>query len=76
MIKSDRRLTFEEFYPILRDSVLGVCYLHMKSIAHRDIKPLNIMKIGKRYVIADYGEGINLNYREQHLKTLQFQQGS
>ena len=37
----------------------------MNSIAHRDIKPGNIMKLySNRYVLADYGEGENLSYEK------------
>ena len=37
--------------------------MHSKNITHRDIKPLNIMKLkNNHYSLADYGEGINLNY--------------
>ena len=58
-------LTFFEFFPIFRDSILGLIYMHINSIAHRDIKPGNIMKMGdNRYVIVDYGEGRNLIYQE------------
>ncbi len=56
---------FLEFVPILRDSILGLIFMHLNNIAHRDIKPGNIMKMNKnRYCIADYGEGVNLNYQE------------
>ena len=54
---------FVEFFPILRDSILGVIFMHINNIAHRDIKPGNIIKMdNNRYCIVDYGEGINLSY--------------
>ncbi len=35
----------------------------MNAIAHRDIKPGNIMQLNKnKYALADYGEGENLAY--------------
>ena len=56
----------ETFFPLLRDSVLGLCYLHFNNIIHRDIKPENIMCYELKnknfnYKIADFGLGINLN---------------
>ena len=56
-----------QFFPIFKDSILGLVFMHINNIAHRDIKPGNIMKMsGNRYCIADYGEGINLTYQEQY----------
>ena len=48
---------------------MGLIFMHINNIAHRDIKPGNIMKMGEnRYVIVDYGEGVNLTYQEQYQK--------
>lgn len=33
----------------------GLMYLHSKSIAHRDIKPHNILMKGKKVVLCDFG---------------------
>ncbi len=58
-------MTCIDLFPIFRDSILGMIFMHINNIAHRDIKPGNIMKMDQnRYCIADYGEGINLNYQE------------
>ena len=55
--------TFKDFFPMFRDCILGVVYMHMNAIAHRDIKPGNIMKMrANTYVLGDYGEGENLSY--------------
>ena len=52
-------MSFDRFFPIFKDSILGLVFMHINNIAHRDIKPGNIMKMSKnRYCIADYGEGI------------------
>ncbi len=60
-------MAFFEFFPIFRDSILGLIFMHINNIAHRDIKPANIMKMeDNRYLIVDYGEGINLTYQEQY----------
>jgi len=56
-------MSFTSYFPIFRDSILGLVFMHINNIAHRDIKPGNIMKMSNnRYCIADYGEGINLTY--------------
>ncbi len=48
---------------------MGLLFMHINNIAHRDIKPGNIMLMdGDRYVIVDYGEGVNLTYQEQYQK--------
>ena len=60
-------LTFKQFFPIFRESILGLTNLHIKCIAHRDIKPQNIIKINSnKYVLRDYDIGLNLCYQEQY----------
>ena len=47
--------------------------MHSKAIFHRDIKPLNVMKMSKnKYAMADYGEGVNLNFEEKYSKSVDF----
>ena len=56
-------MNFTSYFPIFRDSILGLVFMHINNIAHRDIKPGNIMKMSNnRYCMADYGEGVNLTY--------------
>ncbi len=63
LIEDDPIKNFKEFFPIFRDCIFGIVYMHMNAIAHRDIKPGNIMQLnGNKYVLADYGEGENLSY--------------
>jgi len=58
-------MEFVDFFPIYRDSIIGLTFLHINRIAHRDIKPANIMMITKnQFALADYGIGINLSTRE------------
>ena len=58
-------LSIKEFLPLFRDAILGLTYMHMNKIAHRDIKLENIMKFGENsYKLIDYGAGMNLSYLE------------
>ncbi len=67
----------KSFFPIFRDCILGLTFIHNKSIAHRDIKPDNIMKINDNsYKLADYGEGINLSFNQKNFKSADFQKGN
>ena len=57
--------SFEKWIPIVRDTIAGLQFMHLKKIVHRDIKPENIIKFNdNRYALVDYGEGLNLNYLE------------
>lgn len=41
---------------MLIDMVLGIEYLHMKNVVHKDIKPCNILVCDNgRLKIADFG---------------------
>ena len=52
----------EEIISILKQIVSGLVYLQKRNIAHRDIKPQNILLFdGNIYKIADLGEAKNLN---------------
>ncbi|KAK6064648.1 Carotenoid 9,10(9',10')-cleavage dioxygenase 1 [Seiridium cupressi] len=57
---SQRHLTFEEIYPLFRDIVSGLTYLHASSYIHRDLKPSNCLlhqEKGKlTCLISDFGE--------------------
>jgi serine/threonine protein kinase len=63
LLKKGQLKTLKQFFPLFRDCILGITYMHMTSIVHRDIKPGNIMRLySNKYVLADYGEGENLSY--------------
>ena len=56
-------MPYEDFFPVFRDCILGLTYMHSKNLVHRDIKPGNILVMGKdSYSISDFGEGQNLDY--------------
>ncbi len=58
-------MDFQQFFPIFRDTILGLTFMHINKIAHRDIKPANIVKFNKdNYVLVDFGNGINLQNRD------------
>jgi serine/threonine protein kinase len=58
----------EEIVNILKQIVSGLVYLQKRNIAHRDIKPQNILLFnGNIYKIADLGEAKNLNNNDGHM---------
>ena len=66
-------MNLQEFFPVFRDCILGLTFMHMNNIVHRDIKPGNVMAMNKnRYVIADYGEGLNLTFKNEYSDDLFF----
>ena len=44
--------------------------MHIKNIAHRDLKPDNFLKFKEKYLISDFGDGLNLNYEYKYLKNI------
>lgn len=72
----NKPMSLKRFFPIFRDCILGLTYIHNKCIGHRDIKPDNVMKVTDNcYKIADYGEGINLSFNSATFEQVQFQKG-
>ena len=66
-------MDFKSFFPLFRDTILGLTFLHNKNIAHRNIKPSNIIMMNSNsYKISDYGEGLNLNYSCKELPSVEF----
>ena len=56
-----------DFFPIFKDTIMGLVFMHSHTIAHRDIKPGNILRmISGKFALADYGEGINLSGEEKY----------
>ena len=43
-LKNDH-MDFQLFYPIIKDTILGLCSIHQRNIVHLDIKPENIMNL-------------------------------
>jgi len=61
------------FFPVFRDCILGLTFMHINNIVHRDLKPANIMALNSnRFVLADYGEGLNLSFEDEYAKDLFF----
>ena len=49
-------LNIEQIRSIIRDTVLGLEYLHFQGIVHRDIKPANLLLDNNQHVkISDFG---------------------
>ncbi len=77
LLKNGPIENFHEFLPIFRDCTLGVTYMNSHAIAHRDIKPGNIMNLkSNNFVLADYGEGENLSYERAFAKDCFYQIGT
>ena len=66
-------MSFKKFFPIFKECIMGLCLIHSKAVAHRDIKPQNIMKMNdNHYVLADYGEGRNLAFEGEYTEETRF----
>jgi len=46
---------FNRCYHLFRGLLNGLAYLHSHSIFHKDIKPDNILLLGERPILADFG---------------------
>ena len=58
----------EEIINILKQVVSALAYLQKKGIAHRDIKPQNILLfIGNIFKVADLGEAKNINSKNKQM---------
>jgi len=55
LLQREKRLTPEAAEPLLRQVAAGVAALHEKRIVHRDLKPGNVMIVGTRAVVTDFG---------------------
>jgi len=75
--RNKKPLSFKDFFPIFRDTILGLTFMHINNIAHRDINPNYIINVKKGiYALADYGQGVNLNFQETYSENDFFQVGN
>ena len=59
--KNSKEMSFLDFFFVFRDTILAITYMHTNVLAHRDIKPDNILKMENgKYIIMDFGIGINI----------------
>lgn len=54
-IKQTDRIKSEIYHSQFRGLVEALSMMHQNNIIHRDIKPQNILNIGNRWVISDFG---------------------
>ena len=62
LMKKNEGLYFLDLYPIFKDILLGMCYMHSHFFTHGDIKTANILNIDGKYCLCGYGLGKNLYY--------------
>jgi nucleoside phosphorylase len=52
---NEQPLRGEELTRLLEDIAAGLHHLHTKRLVHGDVKPANILRLGNRWVIGDFG---------------------
>ena len=58
--KNSKEMSFLDFFFVFWDTILAITYIHTNILAHRDIKPDNILKMENgKYIIR-----INLENEE------------
>jgi serine/threonine protein kinase len=54
-LRAGRRLAPEEAMRVARDLAEVLAWLHAQGAVHRDVKPENLLRIGKRWKLGDLG---------------------
>lgn len=54
-LEKERVLPYPEVEDICLDVASGLAYLHHRKVVHRDVKPPNIFRNGRRCVLGDFG---------------------
>ena len=62
--KNGGPLKFKDFWLLFIHGIVGLTYMHLLRIAHRDIKPGNILKLFQVFVLADYGLSVDLSMKD------------
>lgn len=52
---NEQPLRGEELTRLLADVAAGLHHLHTRRLVHGDVKPANILRLGNRWVIGDFG---------------------
>ena len=62
IMKNLKQFDFFTLIQLLKDVLVGLTRMDLSFLAHRDLKPDNILVYNNRFYLADYGEGLNLFY--------------
>ena len=60
ILKNKKCMDFYTLFSLVKDILIGLTRMDLSYLAHRDLKPSNILIKNKKYLLADYGEGLNL----------------
>ena len=60
VLKNQKAMGFFTLFSLVKDVLVALTVMDINYLAHRDLKPANILIKNKRYLLADYGEGLNL----------------
>ena len=71
--EKNKGLDFFTLFSLVKDVLIGLTRMDLSYLAHRDLKPDNILIKNKKYLLADYGEGLNLFHDSKKLYKMFFQ---
>ena len=55
ILKAVGAFALDDAFPIIRACVDSLAYIHASHLIHRDVKPANVLKCDRGYVLADFG---------------------
>ena len=70
ILKNKKRMDFFTLFSLLKDILIALTRMDLSCLAHRDLKPANILIKSNKYLLADYGEGLNLFHDSKKLSNM------